>query len=54
MVGALEVLRSAHPGGVVVCFSHAEPIKAAVPMRWGRGHVLRGHDGRVRAIDHRL
>jgi probable phosphomutase (TIGR03848 family) len=30
MVGALEVLRTAHPGGAVVCFSHADPIKAAV------------------------
>jgi len=30
MVGALEVLRTAHSGGAVVCFSHADPIKAAV------------------------
>jgi probable phosphoglycerate mutase len=35
MVGALEVLRSAHPGGVVVCFSHADPIKAAVANAMG-------------------
>jgi probable phosphoglycerate mutase len=35
MVGALEVLRSAHPGGVVVCFSHADPIKAAVAHAMG-------------------
>jgi probable phosphoglycerate mutase len=25
MVGAPEVLRAAHPGGVVVCFSQADP-----------------------------
>src|SRR6476660_3249035 len=30
IVGALEVLGTAHAGGVVVCFSHADPIKAAV------------------------
>ena len=30
MVGALEDLVAAHPGGVVVCFSHADTIKAAV------------------------
>ena len=30
MVGALEELVAAHPGGVVVCFSHADTIKAAV------------------------
>lgn len=35
MVGALEVLRSAHAGGVVVCFSHADPIKAAVAHAFG-------------------
>jgi probable phosphomutase (TIGR03848 family) len=35
MVAALEVLRSAHPGGVVVCFSHADPIKAAVAHAMG-------------------
>jgi probable phosphoglycerate mutase len=34
IVGSLEALRSAHVGGVVVCFSHADPIKAAV------AHVL--------------
>lgn len=35
IVGALEVLRTAHPGGVVVCFSHADPIKAAVAHALG-------------------
>jgi probable phosphoglycerate mutase len=35
MVGALEVLRAAHPGGVVVCFSHADPLKAAVAHALG-------------------
>ena len=30
IVGALEALSAAHAGGVVVCFSHADPIKAAV------------------------
>ncbi|WP_090955590.1 MSMEG_4193 family putative phosphomutase [Arthrobacter sp. ov118] len=35
MVGALEELRTAHAGGVVVCFSHADPIKAAVSHALG-------------------
>lgn len=35
MVGALEVLGAAHAGGVVVCFSHADPIKAAVAHALG-------------------
>ena len=35
MVGALEVLRAAHPGAVVVCFSHADPIKAAMAHAMG-------------------
>lgn len=30
IVGTLERLRSAHPGGTIVCVSHADPIKAAV------------------------
>jgi probable phosphoglycerate mutase len=30
IVGALEVQCTAHAGGVMVCFSHADPIKAAV------------------------
>lgn len=36
MVGALEDLRAAHQGGVVVCFSHADPIKAAVAHALGK------------------
>src|SRR6478752_1632190 len=35
IVGALEVLRTAHAGGVVACFSHADPIKAAVAHALG-------------------
>ena len=35
MVETLEVLYKAHPGGVVVCFSHADPIKAAVAHALG-------------------
>ena len=35
MVGTLEVLCTAHAGGVVVCFSHADPIKAAVAHALG-------------------
>jgi probable phosphoglycerate mutase len=35
IVGALEVLRATHDGGVVVCFSHADPIKAAVAHALG-------------------
>jgi probable phosphoglycerate mutase len=30
IVTALERLRSRHPGGTIVCVSHADPIKAAV------------------------
>lgn len=30
IVGTLERLRAAHPGGTIVCVSHADPIKAAV------------------------
>ena len=37
MVGALEGLRTAHAGGVVVCFSHADPIKAAISHALGAG-----------------
>lgn len=33
--GALDRLRSRHEGGVVVCFSHADPIKAAVAQAMG-------------------
>ena len=35
IVGTLEALRAAHVGGVVVCFSHADPIKAAVAHALG-------------------
>ncbi len=35
MVGAIEKLRNAHPGGVVVAVSHADPIKAAVAHAMG-------------------
>ncbi len=35
IVGTLEALCSAHSGGVVVCFSHADPIKAAVAHALG-------------------
>jgi probable phosphoglycerate mutase len=35
MVGALDLLRAAHPGAVVVCFSHADPIKAAMAHAMG-------------------
>jgi len=35
IVGTLETLRAAHPGAVVVCFSHADPIKAAVAHALG-------------------
>ncbi|TLM82511.1 MSMEG_4193 family putative phosphomutase [Pseudarthrobacter sp. NamE5] len=35
IVGALEDLRAAHRGGVILCFSHADPIKAAVAHALG-------------------
>ena len=35
IVGAIEKLRAAHPGGVVVAVSHADPIKAAVAHAMG-------------------
>lgn len=35
IVGSLAALPAAHPGGVVVCFSHADPIKAAVAHALG-------------------
>ena len=35
IVGTLDALRAAHPGAVVVCFSHADPIKAAVAHALG-------------------
>jgi probable phosphoglycerate mutase len=35
IVGAIDRVRAAHPGGVVVCVSHADPIKAAVAHAMG-------------------
>lgn len=35
IVASLEALCTAHSGGVVVCFSHADPIKAAVAHALG-------------------
>jgi probable phosphomutase (TIGR03848 family) len=35
IVGAIDAVRAAHPGGLVVCFSHADPIKAAVAHAMG-------------------
>jgi probable phosphoglycerate mutase len=35
IVGAIDKVRIAHPGGVVVCVSHADPIKAAVAHAMG-------------------
>lgn len=35
MVTSLDNIRTAHPGGVVVCVSHADPIKAAVAHAMG-------------------
>lgn len=35
VVGTLEALRAAHAGGAVVCFSHADPIKAALAHALG-------------------
>jgi probable phosphoglycerate mutase len=35
IVTAIDKVRAAHPGGVVVCVSHADPIKAAVAHAMG-------------------
>ena len=35
IVSTLDRLRAAHPGGVIVCVSHADPIKAAVAHAMG-------------------
>jgi probable phosphoglycerate mutase len=35
MVGALDRLRARHPGGTIVCVSHADPIKAAMAHALG-------------------
>ncbi|RSZ65548.1 phosphoglycerate mutase [Corynebacterium hylobatis] len=36
MVAVLDEIAARHPGGIVVCFSHADPIKAAVTHLAGR------------------
>ena len=35
MIGALDDIRAQHPGQVVICVSHADPIKAAVAHAMG-------------------
>jgi probable phosphoglycerate mutase len=35
MVSAIDRLRAKHPGGTIVCVSHADPIKAAVAHAMG-------------------
>ena len=35
MVGAVDRLRGKHPGGTIVCVSHADPIKALVAHAMG-------------------
>ena len=35
IVGAIDRLRASHPGGTIVCVSHADPIKAAVAHAMG-------------------
>jgi probable phosphoglycerate mutase len=35
MVSAIDRLRARHPGGTIVCVSHADPIKAAVAHAMG-------------------
>lgn len=35
MITALDMLRAAHPGGVIVCVSHADTIKAAMAHALG-------------------
>jgi probable phosphoglycerate mutase len=30
IVSTIDRLRAAHPGGTIVCVSHADPIKAAI------------------------
>jgi probable phosphoglycerate mutase len=35
VVGTLERLRTAHPGELVACFSHADPIRAAIAYAMG-------------------
>ena len=35
IVSTIERLRAAHPGGTIVCVSHADPIKAAIAQSIG-------------------
>ena len=35
IVSTIDKLRAAHPGGTIVCVSHADPIKAAVAHALG-------------------
>ena len=35
IVSTLDRLRDAHPGGTIVCVSHADPIKAAIAHALG-------------------
>ena len=35
IVSTVDRLRAAHPGGTIVCVSHADPIKAAVAHALG-------------------
>ena len=35
IVSTIDRLRAAHPGGTIVCVSHADPIKAAVAHALG-------------------
>ncbi len=35
IVSTLDRLRAAHPGGTIVCVSHADPIKAAMAQALG-------------------
>ena len=45
MIATMERLRAAHPGGVVVCFSHADPIKAILT------HALGTHLDHFQRVD---
>lgn len=45
MIGTMERLRTAHPDGVVVCFSHADPIKAILT------HALGTHLDHFQRVD---
>ena len=45
MIATMERLRTAHPGGVVVCFSHADPIKVILT------HALGTHLDHFQRVD---